>query len=79
MVCFEVAPEYRRQGVATTLLQQVIADAKAEGYIAVVSFPIIRNQRYEWDCNGPVRLYEKAGFAKVEEHDKFSIMRKRLK
>ena len=79
VVCFEIAPEYRGKGVATALLQQVITDAKVEGYVAVVSFPVIRNERYEWDCTGPVRLYEKAGFVKVEEQDKFVVMRKELK
>ena len=43
VACFEIAPEYRGQGVTTALLQQVIADAKTEGYIAVVNFQIIRN------------------------------------
>ncbi len=79
VVCFEIAPEYRGKGVATALLQQVIADAKVAGYIAIVSFPAIRNERYEWDCTGPVRLYEKVGFVKVEELDKFAVMRKELK
>jgi len=79
VVCFEIAPEYRGKGVATALLQQVIADAKVEGYIAIVSFPVIRNERYEWDCTGPVRLYEKVGFVKVEERVKFAVMRKELK
>ena len=36
VICFEIAPEYRGKGVATALLQQVIDDAKAEGYVAVV-------------------------------------------
>ncbi len=79
VVCFEVAPEFRGKGVATALLHQVIADAKAEGYLAVVSFPVIRSERYEWDCTGPVRLYEQAGFFKVEERDQYVVMRKDLK
>jgi GNAT superfamily N-acetyltransferase len=81
VVCFEIAPEYRRKGVATALLNRVIADAKLEGYLAVVSFPIVRNERYEWDCHGPIRLYEKVGFVKVTERDQDGrvIMRKELK
>ena len=34
----------------------VTADAKAEGYIAVVGFPVIRDERYEWDNQGHVPL-----------------------
>lgn len=81
VVCFEIAPEYRGKGVATALLNRVIADAKAEGYQAVVSFPVVRNERYEWDCHGPVRLYEKAGFVKAMEADRDErvTMKKELK
>jgi len=78
VVCFEIAPDYRGRGVATALLEQVISDAKAEGYIAVVSFPEVRSERFEWDSQGPVRLYEKAGFVKVSEENGKTIMRKEL-
>ena len=79
VICFEISPEYRGKGVATALLQQVINDAKNEGYNAVVGFPVVRDERYEWDCRGPVRLYEKAGFSKVSEKDGKAVMRKELK
>ncbi len=81
VVCFEIAPGYRGKGVATALLQQVIADAKNEGYLAVVSFPIMRSEQYEWDCQGPLHMYEKAGFVKAPEadRDESMIMRKVLK
>jgi len=78
VVCFEISPDFRGKGVATALLKQVIADAKAEGYIAVVGFPIIRDERYEWDHHGPMRLYEKVGCTKMLEQDGFVIMRKEL-
>ncbi len=79
VVCFEIAPEYRGKGISTALLYRVINDAKAEGYLAVVSFPDLRSERYEWDCRGPVRLYEKAGFVKAEKQGGRVIMRKELK
>jgi GNAT superfamily N-acetyltransferase len=78
VVCFEIAPEYRGKGVATALLQRVIDDARAEGFTAVEGFPVLRDERYEWDCTGPVRLYEKAGFVKVAETEKRVVMRKEL-
>ncbi len=78
VICFEIAPEYRGKGVATALLQQVINDAKTEGYIAVVGFPVVRDERYEWDCSGPVRLYEKTGFSKISEKGGRIEMRKEL-
>jgi GNAT superfamily N-acetyltransferase len=79
VVCFEIAPEYRGKGVATAFLQQVITDAKAECYIAIEGFPVIRDERYEWDNCGPVRLYEKCGFVKVSEQGNRAIMRKELR
>jgi len=79
VVCFEIAPEYRGKGVATTLLNRVLSDAKIGGYVAIDAFPVIRNERYEWDCAGPYRLYEKAGFVKVAEHDGYAIVRKDIK
>ncbi len=78
VVCFEIAPEYRGKGVATALLGRALADAKSNGYKAVEAFPVIRNERYEWDCAGSYRLYEKAGFVKVTEHNGFPIVRKTL-
>ena len=78
VICFEIAPEYRGKGVATALLHQVIADAEAEDYTAVVGFPVVRDERYEWDNQGPVRLYEKAGFSKVSEKDGRVVMRRAL-
>jgi GNAT superfamily N-acetyltransferase len=79
VVCFEIAPDFRGKGVATALLQRVLDDAKAEGYTAVDGFPVAREERYEWDCAGPVRLYEKAGFVKVAEQDGCMVMRRELK
>lgn len=79
VACFEIAPEFRGKGVATALLKRVIDDAKSEGYIAVEAFPRIRDERYEWDCPGPVRLYEKVGFPKMSEKDGRVVMRKELR
>jgi GNAT superfamily N-acetyltransferase len=78
VVCFEIAPEYRGKGVATALLNRVVADAKTEGYIAVEGFPVARDEQYEWDCTGPMRLYEKVGFVEVAQHDARIVMRKEL-
>jgi hypothetical protein len=55
-----------------------LSDAKEEGFVAVESFPIVRNERYEWDCRGPVKLYEKLGFVPVAERDGVVVMRKIL-
>jgi GNAT superfamily N-acetyltransferase len=78
VICFEIAPAFRGKGVATALLQHVVDDAKAEGYIAVEGFPVVRDERYEWDNPGPIRLYEKIGFVEVARQGDRVIMRKTL-
>lgn len=78
VVCFEIAPEYRMKGVATALLRRTVDDAREEGYIAVEGFPVLRQERFEWDFSGPLRLYEKEGFVKIAEQNDFCIMRKEL-
>ncbi|MHC1695172.1 MAG: N-acetyltransferase family protein [Eubacteriales bacterium] len=75
VVCFEIAPNYRGKGIATALLDRVINDAITNGYNSVVSFPVKRSERYEWDCAGPIRLYEKAGFQKMSEHGDIVVMK----
>lgn len=79
VLCFEIAPEWRGKGVATALLARALADAAAEGYAAVQAYPQQREERYEWDYAGPVRLYEKAGFQFIaQEPDGTLILRKAL-
>lgn len=79
VVCFETAPNYRGKGIATALLNRVIFDAKANGYLSVVSFPVKRRERYEWDCTGPIHLYEKVGFHIISEYNDTIVMKKELK
>lgn len=78
VTCFEIAPDFRGRGMATALLKQVIADAQARHYASVVGFPVARSERFEWDCTGPVRLYEKLGFRKVAEHGDTIVIKKDL-
>ena len=80
VVCFEIAPDYRGMGVATALLNRVVADAAAEGYTAVEGFPRKHDngKRDEWDFTGPARLYEKTGFTAIAGVDGKVVMRKEL-
>lgn len=78
VVCFAIAPEYRGMGVATAFLERVIADAKADGYAAVEGYAKVQEKRANYDYNGPMRLYEKAGFVEVARVGDKVVMRKRL-
>lgn len=78
VVCFEIAPEYRGKGIATAFLERICTDAKVMGYAAVEGYAKLHNERMYYDYNGPIRLYEKAGFTEVAREDKQIVMRKTL-
>ena len=78
IVCFAIAPDYCGKGIATALLERVIADAEAEGYAAVEGYAEVQHERVSWDFHGPIRLYGKAGFEEVAKSDDRIVMRKEL-
>lgn len=78
IVCFEIAPEYRGLGIASAFIDRVCADAKEKGYVAVEGYAKIYDQRNDFDYQGPVRLYQKAGFVEGARQDGQVIMRKVL-
>ncbi|MBQ3603175.1 MAG: GNAT family N-acetyltransferase [Clostridia bacterium] len=78
IVCFEIAPEYRGRGIATAFIERVCNDAKEKGYTAVEGYPKLSEQRDDFDFQGPVQLYKKAGFIEVVRENEQIIMRKIL-
>lgn len=78
IVCFEIAPEYRGRGVASALIDRVCRDAKAKGYAAVEGYPKLSDQRNDFDYQGPLALYQKAGFAEAARENGQAVMRKVL-
>lgn len=78
IVCFEIAPEYRGMGIATAFIDRVCSDAKAMGYVSVEGYARCSGERNDFDYQGPVRLYEKAGFMEVARENGQVVMRKVL-
>ena len=78
IVCFEIAPEYRGMGIASAFIDRVCSDAKSEGYAAVEGYAKLSDQRNDFDYQGPVRLYQKAGFTEAAKENGLVIMRKVL-
>ena len=78
IVCFEIAPEYRGKGLAAAFIERVCSDAKANGYAAVEGYAILSDKRNDFDYQGPVRLYQKAGFTEVMREKEQVVMRKML-
>lgn len=78
VVCFAIAPEYSGKGVASALLERVIADAMVMGYSAVEGYAHMNKEHGDYDFKGPVHLYEKAGFVEAARVDDRVVMRKIL-
>ena len=78
IVCFEIAPEYRGMGIASAFIDRVCSDAKSKGFVAVEGYAKITDKRDDFDYQGPVRLYQKAGFAEVARENGQVVMRKVL-
>lgn len=78
--CFVIAPEWRRKGVATKLLERVCQDAAAEGFDWVEAYPEKVFAGPAQSFSGPAAMYEKAGFAVCQRiGGEKALMRKRLK
>lgn len=78
VVCFTIAPDFRRKGVAQQLLARVCADAAAEGYMALECYPVHEEPDAYAHYHGHEDMYKKAGFALRKALPGFSIYRKRL-
>ena len=78
IVCFEIAPEYRGMGIASKFIEQICNDAKSKGYAAVEGYASFSEIRNEFDYQGPMGLYKKAGFVEVMKEKDQVIMRKVL-
>lgn len=78
IVCFEIAPEYRGVGIASLFIERVCNDTKEKGYVAVEGYAKISEKRDDFDFQGPMQLYKKAGFVEVARQDGQVIMRKNL-
>jgi ribosomal protein S18 acetylase RimI-like enzyme len=82
IVCFVVAPDQRRQGIATQLLDAALEHLRARGMKSAEAYPWLGEvdpARWVWSQYvGPLSMYVKAGFEVAEKHEDFCIVRKKL-
>jgi GNAT superfamily N-acetyltransferase len=78
VVCFVVAPEHRRSGVATALLEAACATFAEVGLSTAEAYP--RSGVFDPASNyhGPAELYRAAGFSPFRQGDGWLMMRKPL-
>ena len=75
--CFAIAPPYRRHGIASTLLDQVISDAAGRGAKWIEGYP--RSESRDGDAvhfRGPRSMYEARGFRAIEVRENYTVMRR---
>ena len=82
IVCFVVAPDQRRQGIATQLLDAALEHLRSRGMKAVEAYPWLGEvDPAKWVYSqyvGPLSMYVKAGFEVAEKQEDFCIVRKKL-
>jgi GNAT superfamily N-acetyltransferase len=75
--CFVVAPPFRRHGLASALLDRVIADASTRGAAWIEGYP--RNEPEQSDAGhfrGPRSMYDARGFEPVEVRERDTVVRR---
>lgn len=78
VVCYTIAPDLRRQGIASRLLEQICNDAREDGYDFVEAYPGKSVTNVHRNYHGPIELYEKQGFELHKELEDMAVMRKYL-
>lgn len=79
VLCFVIAPEHRRHGIAGMLLDAVCEDALQDGFDVVEAYPLKNFVSESADFTGPLALYEKHGFTVHADLDDRVVVRKDLK
>jgi GNAT superfamily N-acetyltransferase len=77
--CFMIAPEMKRQGIATQFLERVCKDAAEDGFDFVEAYPYKESSYQSSDFGGHFELYKKMGFYVSKETQQGLVMRKQLR
>ena len=77
--CFMIAPEMKRKGIATLLLDRVCKDAAQDGFDLVEVYPYKDPDHQSSDFGGYVEMYKKNGFTISAETEHGLVMRKQLR
>ena len=80
IVCFVIAPSWRRRGVASTMLDGALADLAARGIAIVDAFPFKAGDGASPadHYHGPASLFASRGFVPIVDHPDLTAVRMRL-
>jgi GNAT superfamily N-acetyltransferase len=79
IVCYIMAPEYRRQGISRQLLKRVCLDYQALGYDFVEAYPRANAETCAQNYHGYLDLYLNEGFSLYQEYHNIKVVRRALK
>jgi GNAT superfamily N-acetyltransferase len=74
ITCFFVAPQHRRMGLASFLLEEVLADLHRHGVRRVEAFPRAAFESVEDSWTGPRDIFEREGFVEVSTVGRAVVM-----
>jgi ribosomal protein S18 acetylase RimI-like enzyme len=75
IVCFLVAPEYRRKGVSNTLLKHVIGYFKTSDYQFLEAYPSLHTKLDSENYHGPLHLYQNHQFRIIRQFHDYCVLR----
>ncbi len=80
VVCFVIAPQRRRQGIARALLEGALTSFASRGIRVVDAFPFKAGESTSPSdhYHGPPSLFSETGFTVLSDHEAVTVMRKRL-
>jgi GNAT superfamily N-acetyltransferase len=78
IVCFVVAPSYRRQGLATRLLEAACEEFRTRGLRIAEAYPTAATRSEAGAYHGPLEMYLEAGFQRIREAGQHTLVRKTL-
>ena len=74
--CFIVAPPFRRHGIASALLDRVIADASARAAVWIEGYPLNKPDNSDaGHFRGPRSMYDARGFEPIKERERDTVVR----
>jgi len=67
ITCFVIDPLYRQKGIAKSLLEKIIADARTEGYQSIEAEPPKNSDSPYHNYKGPLKMYKQKGFEEIKD------------
>lgn len=79
IICFIIAPSYRKQGIARQLLRYACSSSKDKGFNLIEAYPRTGEKLSDaHSYRGPISLYTSEGFTIYKEFKDYYVVRKKL-